>query len=276
MPDTSLFNPDVLIGHAQTFGLKIALALATFLIGRWIAKALVGAMRKGMQRGKVDPMLVGFIGNVAYGLLVAIVVVTALGQLGVSTTSAAALLGGAGIAIGLSLKDQLSSFAAGIMLIMFRPFRIGDFIEGGGVTGVVEEIRIIATVLRTLDNQEVTVPNAAIWGSTITNFNAKSTRRINLPIGISYTADIRLARDIVERLLKEESRVLDEPAIWIGVTELADSAVILSVRAWTLTADWWQTRCDLLERIKLAFDEAGVEIPFNQLDVHLHKAEPAA
>lgn len=260
-----------LLATAQSMGTKLLLALATFIIGRWIARALVNGMRAAMTRAKVDPILASFLGNVAYGLILAVVIVSALGQLGVSTTSAAALLGGAGVAIGLSLKDQLSSFAAGVMLIMFRPFKQGDFIDAGGVTGVVEEIRIIATVMRTPDNQEVTVPNAQIWGSTITNFNARDTRRISLGIGISYDSDIRLAKEIALELCQADERVLKEPLPWIGVTELGDSAVVITVRPWTKTSDYWQTRSDLLEAIKLRYDAAGISIPFPQMDVHLHK-----
>lgn len=272
MPDLSQINTDALLGYAQTLGIKLFLALATFVIGRWIAKALVAALEKAMLRAKADPTLTNFLGNVAYGLMLAIVIVSALGQLGVSTTSAAALLGGAGVAVGLSLKDQLSSFAAGVMLIMFRPFRQGDFIDAGGVAGTVEEIRIIATVLRTPNNQQVTVPNAAIWGSTITNFNAKENRRIDMPIGISYTSDMRRARELALQVCTADDRVLTDPAVWVGVTELADSAVIVTVRPWVKTPNYWQTRSDLLERIKDSYDEAGIEIPYNQLDVHLHRS----
>ncbi len=275
MPDLSQINTDALLGYAQTLGIKLFLALATFVIGRWIAKALVAALEKAMLRAKADPTLTNFLGNVAYGLMLAIVIVSALGQLGVSTTSAAALLGGAGVAVGLSLKDQLSSFAAGVMLIMFRPFRQGDFIDAGGVAGTVEEIRIIATVLRTPNNQQVTVPNAAIWGSTITNFNAKENRRIDMPIGISYTSDMRRARELALQVCTADDRVLADPAVWVGVTELADSAVIVTVRPWVKTPNYWQTRSDLLERIKDSYDEAGIEIPYNQLDVHLHRSDDA-
>ncbi len=275
MPDSSQINTDALLGYAQTLGIKLFLALATFVIGRWIAKALVAALEKAMLRAKADPTLTNFLGNVAYGLMLAIVIVSALGQLGVSTTSAAALLGGAGVAGGLSLKDHLSSFAAGVMLIMFRPFRQGDFIDAGGVAGTVEEIRIIATVLRTPNNQQVTVPNAAIWGSTITNFNAKENRRIDMPIGISYTSDMRRARELALQVCTADDRVLTDPAVWVGVTELADSAVIVTVRPWVKTPNYWQTRSDLLERIKDSYDEAGIEIPYNQLDVHLHRSDDA-
>ncbi len=253
----------------QTIGLKFIAALLTFLIGRWIAKALVAGIKKGMERGRADETLASFLGNVLYGLLMAIVVISALGQLGVNTTSAAALLGGAGVAVGLSLKDQLSSFAAGVMLILFRPFHRGDFVEAGGITGTVEEIKIVATVFKTPNNQEVTVPNHKIWGDTITNYSSRGQRRIDLPVGISYDADIKQAREILSRLAREDSRVLELPATWIGVSEFADSAVISSFRPWVATADYWQVRCDFLEQIKLEFDTAGIGIPFPQVDVHL-------
>lgn len=267
----SRLDTELIFNTLQSMGLKLVLALATFVIGRWVAKLLVGALRTTFSKAKVDSMLAAFLANVAYGVLLAVVVVTALGQLGISTTSAAALLGGAGVAIGLSLKDQLSSFAAGVMLITFRPFKTGDFVDAGGVTGVVEEIRIIATVMRTLDNQEVTVPNAEIWGRVITNFSSRDTRRIDLKIGISYDSDIKLAKDIATEMINSDERVLDDPKPWIGVTDLADSAVIITLRPWTKTADWWQTRCDMLEAIKNRYDTAGITIPFPQMDVHLHK-----
>lgn len=267
----SRLDTELILTTLQSMGLKLVLALATFVIGRWIAKLLIGGLRTTLAKAKVDVMLAAFLANVAYGVLLAVVVITALGQLGISTTSAAALLGGAGVAIGLSLKDQLSSFAAGVMLITFRPFRTGDFVDAGGVTGVVEEIRIIATVMRTLDNQEVTVPNAEIWGRVITNFSTRDTRRIDLKIGISYDSDIKLAKDIATEMVNGDERVLSDPKPWIGVTDLADSAVIITVRPWTKTSDWWQTRCDMLEDIKNRYDAAGITIPFPQMDVHLHK-----
>ncbi len=270
----NLLNPELisnLITAAQTMGLKLLAALATFIIGRWIAKIAVTAIKKALLRGKADPTLAGFLGNVAYGLIMAVVVIAALGELGVSTTSAAALLGGAGVAIGLSLKDQLSSFAAGVMLIMFRPFRVGDFVEAGGVSGTIEQIKIVATVMKTPNNQEITVPNHAIWGGNITNFSIRPTRRIDLPVGISYDSDFRKAKDILQNIAESDERVLKDPAPWLGVTELADSAVIISFRTWVNTPDFWQTRSDLIERIKLRFDEAGIGIPFPQMDVHLQQ-----
>lgn len=270
----SLINPELmtqLSEGAQAMGLKLLAALATFIIGRWIAKIIVAGIKKALMRGKADPTLAGFLGNVAYGLLMAVVVIAALGELGVSTTSAAALLGGAGVAIGLSLKDQLSSFAAGVMLIMFRPFRVGDYIEAGGTAGTVEQIKIVATVLKTPNNQEITVPNHEIWGSNIINYSIRPTRRIDLPVGISYDADFRKAKDILKDIAENDERVLSDPAPWLGVTELADSAVIISYRTWVNTPDYWQTRSDLIEQIKLRFDQNDIGIPYPQMDVHLQQ-----
>lgn len=262
-------DPNTIVAWLQAAGLKLVAAGATFVIGRWVARLLVGGIRQAMRRAKTDETLIGFIGNVVFGLLMAIVVISALSQLGVSTTSAAALLGGAGVAIGLALKDQLSAFAAGVLLIMFRPFRKGDYIEAGGTAGTVEEIRIVATVLKTPNNQEVTVPNDRIWGGNIVNFTMRENRRIDLALGVSYDADLKTARDILARLAAEDERVLKDPAPWIGVTELADSAVIITFRPWVRTADFWQTRSDLLEKVKREFDAHGVGIPFPQMDVHL-------
>ena len=262
---------EALIAVGQSLGLKILAAVLTFFIGKWIARKLTNALVATMQRGKIDETLASFLGNVLFGLLMAIIVISALGQLGVSTTSAAALLGGAGVAIGLSLKDQLSSFAAGVMLIIFRPFKKGDFIDAGGVTGTVEELKIVATILKTPNNQEVTVPNAAVWGSTITNFSARDTRRIDLPVGIAYDADMKQAKNIAMQLIQSDQRVLANPEPWVGITELGDSAVTVTIRPWVKSADFWQTQCDLMEGIKDAYDKAGIGIPFPQMDVHLQK-----
>ncbi len=248
---------------------KLVAALATLFIGRWVAARIADLLRRAMRRAAFDPTLTGFLGNAAYGLLLALVLISALGQLGVNTTSAAALLGGAGIAIGLSLKDQLSAFAAGAMLIVFRPFKVGDFVDAGGVTGTVEAIRIVVTVLRTPNNQEVMVPNDRVWGSVITNFSSRETRRIDLQIGIAYDSDLKTARELAARIVAADARVLGEPAPWTGITELGDSAIVLTVRPWVKTADFWQTRADLIEAIKTAFDEGGITIAFPQLDVHL-------
>ncbi len=271
-PLANLLDPATLLGWGQTVGLKVVAGVATFFVGRWIAGQLVRLLERGMKRAGVEPTLASFLGNVSYGLMLAVVVISALGQLGVNTTSAAALMGGAGVAVGLSLKDQLSAFASGAMLIVFRPFKVGDFIDAGGTTGTVEEIRIVATVMRTPNNQQVTVPNDKIWGSTITNYNAKLTRRIDLPVGISYDADMKKAKTIVGEIIAADERILGDPVPWIGITDLGDSAVVMTVRPWVKTADYWQVRADLIEEIKTRFDAQDIGIPYPQMDVHMHSS----
>lgn len=271
----TLKNGEQLLTLALPVLTKVLSALAIFFIGKWLAAGLIRLLRMAMTKAGVDTTLIGFLGNVLYGAALAVVIISALGQIGVDTTSAAAVLGGAALAIGLSLQGQLSSLAAGVILIVFRPFRVGDFVEVGGITGVVEEIKIIATVLRTLDNQEVTVPNASITSSAITNFNARATRRIDLTVGIAYSADLRQAKQLLQGLLAAEPRVLKSPEPTVEVKELADNSVNFAVRGWTHTADWWATRCALLENIKLRFDAEGVEIPYPQLSVHVEKMPDA-
>jgi small conductance mechanosensitive channel len=244
-------------------------ALAVFFIGKWLAASLTGLVRAAMLRAKMDETLANFLGTVLYGLALAVVIIAALGQLGVETTSAIAILGGAALAVGLALQGQLASFAAGVILILFRPFKRGDFVNVGGTLGIVEEIRIVHTMLRTPDNQLVYVPNSNITTSAITNFSALPTRRIDLTVGIGYGSDLRKARQVLQQIIDAESRRLPEPAPTIQVKELADSSVNFAVRFWVNSSDWWATLCDTTERIKLAFDENGIEIPFPQRSVHV-------
>lgn len=253
------------------WGTKIILALLVFIVGRWIANLLTKALKKLMTKGKVDPMLISFLGNIVYAALLAVVVLAALEQLGVNTTSALAILGAAGLAVGLALKDSLASFAAGVMLIIFRPFKLGDFVEAGGVAGVVEEIRIFHTVLKTGDNREVTMPNGQIYGGTIVNFSARDTRRIDLVIGVGYDDDIKKVRDIINEVLAADATVLKDPAPTVMLLELGASSIDFAVRPWVKSADYWSTRAALLEAIKSAFDKEGVSIPYPQQDIHLYK-----
>lgn len=262
-------TPELLLDVAMPVVFNMLAALLIFLIGKWIVKRLIWLFRKVMQRTHVDDMLVGFLANVLYGIGLTVVVISAMGKLGVDTTSAAAVLGGAALAVGLALKDQLSSFAAGVILIIFRPFKKGDVVEVGGTTGIVEEIKIIHTVMVTFDNQRVVVPNANITTNTITNFNTLPTRRVDLTIGIGYGSDLRLAKQILERLLVDEPRILKDPAPSVVVRDLMDNSVDFAMRGWTLTGDWWATRCALIEQIKLVFDEEGIEMPFPQRSVHI-------
>lgn len=266
-------SPQLFLDAALPIFFNLLSALLIFLIGKWIIKRLLWLFRKVMQRTHVDDMLTGFLANVLYGIGLTVVVIAALGKLGVDTTSAAAVLGGAALAVGLALKDQLSSFAAGVILIVFRPFKKGDLVEVGGTTGIVEEIKIIHTVMITFDNQRVVVPNSNITTNTITNFNALPTRRIDLTIGIGYSSDLRLAKQVLEQLLTDEPRILKDPAPSVVVKDLMDNSVNFAMRGWVLTDDWWSVRCVLIERVKLAFDEAGIEIPFPQRSIHIEGLE---
>ena len=251
------------------WSIKIVSALLIFIIGRWIAKAIVRFIEKLMMRSKFDAMLVAFIGNIAYALLLAVVILATLEQLGVETTSALAILGAAGLAIGLALQSSLSNFAAGVMLIMFRPFKVGDYVEAGGSAGIVESIAIFSTVMRTGDNREVTIPNGQIYGSTIINYSARETRRIDMIFSIGYGDDIRKAKGIIEEALNAEERILEDPAPTIMLMELGASSIDIAVRPWVKSADYWNVRAFLLEEIKTRFDASGISIPFPQQDVHV-------
>ncbi|WP_052378572.1 mechanosensitive ion channel family protein [Polycyclovorans algicola] len=269
------FDLEAFLATAQPFLIKVLAALAIFIIGKWVVRIAINLIKKGMMRAKMDETLVTFLSNVIYGFAMAVVIISALGQVGVSTTSAAAILGGAALAIGLSLQGQLSSLAAGVILILFRPFRKGDFVKIGGEMGVVDEIKIIHTVLKSLDNQFVIVPNNNVTTNVITNFSALPTRRMDLTIGIGYSSDLLKAKRILEELVANEPRRLEEPASAVMVKNLGESSVDFAVRFWVNTGDWWATHCDMIERIKLRFDEEGIEIPFPQRTVH-HIGMPPA
>lgn len=265
----------ILNSYIIPWGSKLLLGLLVFIIGRWIAKLLTKTLEKLMTKGKVDQMLVSFLGNITYTALLAVVVLAALEQLGVNTTSALAILGAAGLAVGLALKDSLASFAAGVMLIIFRPFKLGDFIEAGGVAGVVEDIRIFHTMLRTGDNREITLPNAQVYGGTITNYTARETRRIDLVIGVGYDDDIKQVRDLINQVLGADETVLKDPAPTVMLLELGASSIDFAVRPWVKSGDYWTTRAALLEAIKASFDKAGVSIPYPQQDIHLFQESAA-
>jgi len=253
------------------WAIKIAAALAIFVIGRWIAKWLTRVMRTVMTRSGMDGMLIDFFGNIVYTVLLLAVVMAALDHVGIQTTSLLAVFGAAGLAIGLALKDSLGNFSSGVMLILFRPFKVGDFIEAGGVSGVVEQVRMFATVMRTGDNREIIVPNSQIYGGTITNYSARETRRIDLVFGIGYNDDIAKTKQIIEDIMRQDERILADPAPSIALGELGDNSVNFNVRPWVKSADYWPVRADLLEKVKLAFDANGISIPYPQRDVHLHQ-----
>ncbi|MBF0257017.1 MAG: mechanosensitive ion channel, partial [Gammaproteobacteria bacterium] len=248
---------------------NIFLALLVFVIGRWISRLLVKLSRKLMEKVRVDPLLLNFVASLLSWLLTLFVIIAALDQLGVDTTSLIALIGAAGIAVGLALKDTLQNFASGVLLILFKPFKVGDYIEAGGVAGVVEEIRIFSSLLRSPDNKELIVPNGKIYSDTIVNYSARETRRVDLMVGIAYDADIRLAKQTLQEILDADPRVLAEPAAVIAVSELAESSVNLIIRPWVKSADYAAFYGDTLEKIKLSFDERGISIPFPNLQLHL-------
>lgn len=253
------------------FGLKLIAAVLIFVIGRWIAKMVQNGLEKGMLKAHVDPVLVTFTVNMAYAALMVFVVLAALGQLGVQTTSFIAVLGAAGLAVGLALQGSLSNFAAGVMMIIFRPFKIGDYIEGGGVGGVVKAIHIFTTTLTTPDNKRVIVPNSKIMADNITNYSAEGIRRVDMTASISYGDSIDKAKALLTEILAKDPRVLKDPVPFVGVLAMAESSVDFAVRPWVKADDYWAVFHDLTETIKKRFDAEGLTIPFPQRDVHLYK-----
>lgn len=253
------------------YGIKALVALLILFFGRIIAKLLTNVVKRIMGRSKIDPTIIKFTGSLTYIALLAFVIIAALGQLGIQTTSFIAVVGAAGLAIGLALQGSLSNFAAGFLMIIFRPFTIGDFIEGGGVAGTVEEISIFTTILKTPDNKTVIIPNAKLTESNIVNWTVKGTRRVDLVMGIGYDDDIDKAKQIMADVLAQDDRILKDPAPQIALTELADSSVNFVVRPWVNAADYWNVYSALTENIKKAFDANGISIPYPQRDVHLYE-----
>jgi small conductance mechanosensitive channel len=256
------------------YGIKVIAAIAIFVVGRWIAGGFRRLTRKVMNRRNVDPTIVGFVANLTYILLLAFFVIAALSQLGIQTASFIAIIGAAGLAIGLALQGSLANFAAGFLMIIFKPFKVGDYIEGAGTAGTVEVIQIFNTILKTPDNKTVIIPNAGLTADNIVNYTVKGTRRMDMVVGIGYESDIDKARGILEELVTSDERVLKDPPHTIAVAELADSSVNFVVRPWVKAADYWDLWFDMTENVKKRFDQAGISIPFPQRDVHIyeHKA----
>ena len=253
------------------YGLKIIAAVIVFVVGRWIAKLLKNVTQKVMTKKNVDPTVVSFLVNLIYIALLTFVVLAALGQLGIQTTSFIAVIGAAGLAIGLALQGSLANFAAGFLMIIFRPFKVGDLIEAAGVLGVVEEIQVFTTQLKTPDNKTIIIPNAKLTADNITNFTAKATRRVDLVCGIGYGDDIDKAKKVLTDIMTQDERILKDPSPTIAVVELADSSVNFVVRPWVKTADYWNVYFDTTENIKKRFDAEGISIPFPQRDVHVYE-----
>lgn len=255
------------------WGINLVFAVVVFVVGRYITKLIVRASRRIMLKAKLDDALVSFLASILKTVLMVVVIIAALDRLGIDTTSIMAIFAAAGLAVGLALKESLANFSSGVMLILFKPFGKDDTIEAAGIMGVVEKISVFSTLLRTPDNREIIVPNSKIYGDTITNYSARDTRRIDLVIGIGYDDDIKTARSILEKIIKADSRILEEPAAVIMLLELADSSINFAVRPWVKSGDYWNVRADLLESIKNEFDSNNVSIPYPQRDVHLFQQE---
>jgi len=253
------------------YGVKVIAALAIFIIGRWVAKGFRKIAERLMEKRNVDPTITGFVGNLTYVMLLVFVIIAALGQLGIQTTSFIAILGAAGLAIGLALQGSLANFAAGFLMLIFRPFKVGDYVEAAGVAGTVEVIQIFTTTLKTPDNKTVIVPNSNVTGDNIVNWTVKGTRRVDMVFGIGYDDDIDKAKQILTDVLSKDERILKDPAMLIAVSELADSSVNFVVRPWVNIADYWGVYFDAMENVKKAFDEAGISIPYPQQDVHMYQ-----
>ncbi|MBT8107684.1 MAG: mechanosensitive ion channel [Gammaproteobacteria bacterium] len=255
------------------FGKNIVIALLIFYVGKFVISLVVRGLRKMMRRQEVDPTLETFVCNLVRMALLVVVIIAAIGALGIQTTSFIAIFGAAGLAVGLALQGSLSNFAAGVLIVLFRPYRVGDFVEAAGIAGVVEQVQILTTVLRTGDNKQIIVPNGQIMDSIITNYSANETRRVDMVVGVSYDDDLDKVRATIQELIDAEERILDDPAPTVAVSELADSSVNFVVRPWVKTPDYWGVMFDLTEAIKKRFDKDGISFPFPQQDVHLYKAE---
>lgn len=253
------------------FGINVVTALAIFYIGKLAVSIVMRALRKVMHARSVDKTLETFVCNLVRMALLTFVFIAAIGALGIQTTSFIAVLGAAGLAVGLALQGSLANFASGVLIVLFRPYKVGDFVDAAGVAGTVLEVQILTTVFKTGDNKSVIVPNGQVMGSVITNFSANDTRRVDMVIGVSYDDDLDKVRATLKELIAADDRILDDPAYKIAVSELADSSVNFVVRPWVKTEDYWNVMFDLTEAIKKRFDKEGISFPFPQQDVHVYK-----
>jgi small conductance mechanosensitive channel len=261
---------------AVQYGVKVLMALVIFVIGKWVVKRLSVVLEKIMEKNAIDPAIRHFTGSLVYYALLIFVCIAALGQLGLQTASFVAIVGAAGLAVGLALQGSLSNFAAGVLLLIFRPFKVGDFVETAGTSGVIQSIQIFTTVLFTPDNKKFIVPNGWIIGDNIVNYSANDSRRVDLVFGIGYEDDIDAARTVLEGVLAADKRVLENPEPVIAVVELADSSLNFVCRPWVKSANYWSVYFDLTEAAKKALDANGISIPFPQRDVHFHQQPSAA
>ena len=251
--------------------INLVIAIVIFVVGKWLAKRVQNTLEALLRKRNVDEVLVDFLGTISSTLIIIIAVIAAVDTLGIPATSFMAIIGAAGLAIGLALKDSLSNFASGVMLVLFRPFSKGDFVDAGGITGTVEEIQLVSTMLTTPDNKQVIVPNALMYSSAIINFSAKDTRRVDMAIGVGYNDDLKVAADVLKKICEDHTKVLTEPATKIFINNLGDSSVDFVVRPWVKSEDYWDVLAAVLETAKVELEAAGCNIPYPQTDVHLHQ-----
>ncbi len=254
------------------FGIDLVLALVIFFLGRFVIRLLVRALSKAMQKNAIEKTLETFICNLVSMALLVVVVIAAIGQVGIQTTSFIAIFGAAGLAVGLALQGSLSNFASGVLIVLFRPYKVGDFVEAAGISGAVDQVQILTTILKTGDNKQVIVPNSQIMDSIITNYSAHDTRRVDMIVGVGYGDDLDKVRKTLAEIIAADDRILQDPAPKIAVAELAESSVNFVVRPWCATADYSAVKWDLTETIKKRFDQEGISFPFPQRDVHIYKA----
>lgn len=260
---------DQLLSLLTDYGMRLIIALLILVLGIWVSRLIKRVLRRGMEKRSLDPTLVSFLSSLLYYILVVAVVISAISKLGIETTSFIAVLGAAGLAVGLALQGSLSNFASGVLLVIFRPFKVGDFVEAGGMTGSVDEIGMLMTRMHTPDNKSILIPNTQIMGGHIVNFSAHDMRRLDLVFGISYRDSIETAKRVLTEIVDADSRCLKDPAPTIGVIELGDNSVNLVCRPWVNSADYWPLRFDLMERVKERFDAEGISIPFPQRELHI-------
>ena len=258
---------------AMLYGVQLILALAIFIVGKWVVKRIASIVQRILAKNNVDPAIEHFVSSLVSWTLLFFVVIASLGQLGIQTASFVAILGAAGLAVGLALQGSLANFAAGVLILIFRPFKVGDFIEVAGISGVVQKIQIFTTELHSPDNKKIIVPNGGVISGNITNYSANETRRVDMVFGIGYSDDIDAAKAVLQSVVASEPRVLGVPAPTIAVVELADSSVNLVCRPWVNTADYWDVYFNITEAAKKALDAQGISIPFPQRDIHIHNAD---
>lgn len=253
----------------MTYGLKTLFAIIIFFVGKYFSGVAQKVIRKLLNSRKVDPTVVSFVANLTWAIVFVFTIIATLGQIGVQTASLVAIIGAAGLAVGLALQGSLSNFASGVLMVLFRPCRVGDYIEAAGIAGTVDEITIFSTKLRTPDNKVIVAPNSSIMNGTITNYSALENRRIDLVIGVSYSADIALTKKVLTDILDNNQYVLKDPSYTVGLSELGNSSINFVVRPWVKTSNFWAARFEILEQIKNALDAANIEIPFPQMDIHV-------